>query len=219
MATSKKKKNTGITFTVINDLGLNQLPARIPSFNQVKTMAKQYGMEVSYRNDTQAIRNLGFNLNANTPKDADKAELIVPPTPILFTQDRNRPYFYHFNEWARMFDDVPPIPRTSGKVILHFLNDFKLDDGVIFLQVGGFTDSNQPSGFKVTIGTSIQFYQLKNLKNNYASQNIPITFSRPLDSIPRVPRKMPDIIIESIRLESWKLFSASYNPLLMVRNK
>ena len=218
MATSKNKKNTGITFTVINNLELNQLPARLPSFNQVKTIAKQYGMEVSYRNDTQAIRNLGFNLNANTPKDIDKAELIVPPTPILLTHEKNKPYFYQFDEWARYVLGEPSSSGTPGKVILHFLKDFKIDDGVIYLQVGGLPNSDLPSGFKVTIGKSIQFYQLKNLEGGYTSQSIPISFSS-LRSRPTGPRKMPDIIIESIELESWKFFSASYNPLLMVRNK
>lgn len=216
MPNSKKKKITETTFTVLNDLMLQQKPAPIPSFNQIKRMAKEYGMDISSQQSTPALRKLGFNLNANTPKDPDKAELIVPFTPILVTQDRFRPYFYHFNEWARMFDDIPPIPRTPGKVILHFLNGFKIDNGVIFLQVGGFTNSNQASGFRITIGKSVQFFQLINLKNNYASQTIQIPFSTTLGF---TRMKMPDIIIESIRLESWKFFSASYNPLLVVKTK
>lgn len=201
---------------ILDQLDNSIVPAKIPSASQLNTMAKSYSMEIIKSSRKSLPNKLGFNLNANHPVESMFASLVVPYTPILVTNSNFSPYYYHFNEWARMFMDNPPEPRYPGKIIVRFNNNFKITNGIVFLSLGGYTNAvNLPSGFKITIGKKQTFYQLKNLKNNLAAQIIPICYyskySRPL--------KMEDILIESFNLESWKFFSASYNPLYIVNYK
>jgi hypothetical protein len=220
METAKNKK-AATSVILLNKQDITEKPDLKVSVSELKTLGRHYNFEIDFKK-SNSLNPLGFNLNAANPTEKNRAGLMVPVNKDVTVNSFFQPYFYQFIQ-ASMADVWWGTSHNKGKVIIHFDPIFRIDNGVIFLRVGGnhgyFIISG--TGFFVKVGNGPKrFYPITKTQphedGNYdfVSQTIPLVFYTP----PNTQRigSLPDIEITS-DLPVWKFFSADYNPMTILK--
>lgn len=191
--------------TVLSKSDLMEKPSAYPTLPVLGKMAKSLGIDiVSKKIET------GIVLNAHDPVAIGKAKLIVPENKYMYKQNYYKPYYYGFNQWAFVFQMIDAI---WGKVTIRFERGY-LQDGIIFLRVGGFLDSMLGRGYNIFDCKSNLYVPSNHGANDngkFISQTIPVLIQKSANR-----SALLDITITS-RLASWKFFDAKYSPFVFVR--
>ncbi|MBS1516881.1 MAG: hypothetical protein JSS91_02210 [Bacteroidetes bacterium] len=198
-----KSKQARSQITVLNQNELMEKPSAYPTLPVLGKIAKGMGIDII----SKKIE-LGFVLNARDPVAPGKARLIVPENKYMYKQNYYKPFYYGFNQWAFVFQMIDAI---WGKVTIRFERGY-LQDGIIFLRVGGFLDSMLGRGYNIFDGKSNVYVPSKHGSNDYGkfiSQTIPVLIQKSANR-----SALLDITITS-KLASWKFFDAKYSPLVI----
>lgn len=209
MATIKKAH----LFTVLEKSAVNQKPAPYPSQAALKLLAGKMDLPLAAGSNNNRF---GFTLNAHDPVAAGIAFLTVPLNKYVTVKDWGKtPYYYSFSQW---FFDGAWIDNIPGRVTISFNRNFIIQNGVIFLRVGG----SQPltgsgAGYTIKCGNTVRF--IHSVHNNsagfdtrFVSQVIPISIKTPDDML---RKSMPSIEVTS-DMGSWKFFDAHYDPRIVI---
>lgn len=198
-----KSKQARSQITVLNQNELMEKPSAYPTLPVLGKIAKVMGIDII----SKKIE-IGFTLNAHDPVAIGKAKLIVPENKFMYKQNYYKPYYYGFNQWAFVFQMIDAI---WGKVTIRFERGY-LQDGVIFLRVGGFLDFSSGRGYNIFDGKSNVYVPSKHGPNDngkFISQTIPVLIQKSSNN-----SALLDITI-TCRLASWKFFDAKYSPLVL----
>lgn len=209
MATIKKEH----LFTVLEKSAVNQKPAAYPTPAELKVLASKLELPLAAGNNNNRF---GFTLNAHDPVAAGKAFLAVPLNKYVTVKDWGKPpYYYSFSQW---FFDGAWIDNVPGKVTITFNRNFVIQNGIIFLRVGG----SQPltgsgTGYTIKSGNTIRLIHSAHdnsagFDTGFVSQVIPISIKTPDDML----RKSLSPIEITSNMGSWKFFDAHYDPRIVI---
>lgn len=202
-----KSKQTRSQITVLSNNDLMEKPSAYPAFPVLGKMAKSMGIDmVSKKFET------GIVLNAHHPEEIGKMKLIVPIGKYTTVKNYDPPpYYYKFDQWALFFDMVD---GELGKVTIRFDRGYLIQDGIIFLRVGGILNSMMGHGYNIFDGKSNINVSSKHGLNDegiFISQTIPVHIQKSSRT-----KSLLDITITS-SLISWKFFDAKYSPFSIAR--
>ncbi len=202
-----KNKQTRSQITVLSNKDLMEKPSPYPTYPVLGRMAKGLGLEIF----SDKIE-IGFVLNAHTPVAIGMANLNVPIGKYTTVKDYDPPpYYYEFFQlpfFAEMID------AEWGKVTIRFVRGFLLQDGIIFIRVGGVFNSLMGNGYNIFDGKSnhpVPSNHGPNDNGKFIAQTIPVHIQKSLNH-----SALLDITITS-SLSSWKFFDAKYSPLSIAR--
>lgn len=212
-------KNTKTSVLVLNKQDLIEKPAGLTPLGELKTMGGFSNLRFEQEKPS-VIKGLGFVLDAATPVEKNKAELIIPPNKDMNVNAAYPPYYYQFIQ-RTMLSASYGKTYQQGKVTLRFNDNYNIDNGVIFLRVGGnhgfFLIGG--TGYFIKVGNApARFVPItptqpnEDGNYNWVSQTIPVVIYTPSNT--RRKGKLPDIEITS-DLPVWKFFSANYSPFLI----
>lgn len=212
MATNKITKKEP-AFTILEKSQVLHKPIAYPTTRIMQSWAKSMGLTIGTKPNVLLF---GFTLNANSPDSPGNGKLLVPLSKYVTVKDWGQPpYYYSFSQW---FYDGAWSDNVPGKVTIKFDKALRIQNGIIFLRVGGHQSLfGGGCGYTVKRGNSIQFIKSTHDNSNgyddrFVSQVIPIRIKIPVGVMPIA---LTDIEITS-NMGSWKFFDAHYDPRIVI---